>query len=83
MLPFRNNLLDELAGYIQFDDSLFQVYEMDSIAFREDLICHAGMPSARLVPEVSPRFQKLLDISCIWQTSTPFCLDNYITSKIV
>jgi hypothetical protein len=53
---FCNYLFNESACFVEQPGGQFQVDNVDSIAFCEDIILHPRVPVACLVSEMSARF---------------------------
>ena len=47
---------DEITGFVQHDGGLLQIDDVDAITLSEDILLHAGIPAAGLMPEVGTGF---------------------------
>jgi hypothetical protein len=62
VLAARDDLADELLRELELAQRLLQVDDVDAVALGEDEPAHLGVPPARLVAEVDPCGEELLEI---------------------
>ena len=60
LLALRNRVGHELHRRVQRPQSLLQVYDVNAVAVREDILPHLRVPAPLLVAEVNPRLQQRL-----------------------